>query len=108
MILVKIDKSDNSIAKYPYTYGDLCAENNVSRYNMKKYNVKEWFDLTEAAELYELHEVVVEDLPEDDSQVWNISDEPVFENDQWVLKYIGSELIDGPTEINSNIADQLG
>lgn len=78
------------LVKYPYTWGDLAAENPYTLYD-SRFNLPEWYVQTEegVSSGNEIVEVIVQDPPEVDysTQKLVFNSQPSLKNGEWVIDY---------------------
>lgn len=86
----------NELLKYPYTWNDLYEENPFTIYD-DRFSLADWYEKTEEGISSEnkILEVVIQDCSPIDHSKFTVTydDTPVFENDQWILKFTTADII---------------
>ena len=100
----------NELLKYPYTWNDLYEENPFTIYD-DRFTLAEWYEQTEEGNFSgnKILEVAIQDSSTVDHSKFTVTYDstPVFENDQWILKFTITDIIIdttvNPTGSSTNI-----
>ena len=95
MNYIKVSKI-NKLIKYPYTWNDMCNENPFTLYD-DRFTLAQWYEQTEegSSSGNKILEVNMQDSSSVDHSKFTVTydDTPVFENDQWILKFTTADII---------------
>jgi hypothetical protein len=95
MNYIKISKL-NKLIKYPYTWNDIYEENPFTLYD-DRFTLAQWYEQTEegSSSGNKILEVTIQDSSSVDHSKFTVTYDstPVFENNQWILKYTTTDII---------------